>query len=167
LASSLPRLTTIAIAAMLSACAAPQMTSPPPPRSISAIGANPAPQRKVSRGHKIQQARASWYGRSFAGHKTTTGEKYDPEGLTAASTTLPLGTMVIVSNPNNGKSVKVRINDRGPFVHGRNLDLSHRAARTLGILHKGVARVEVERLSPPSTSIEIPASGAAGGVKSE
>jgi rare lipoprotein A len=98
----------------------------------------------------VQVVKASWYGRAFAGHKTISGERYHPEGLTAASKTLPLGTIVKVSNPQNGRSVKVRINDRGPFVRGRSLDLSHGAAKKLGILHKGVARVKVEKLTSPS-----------------
>ena len=86
---------------------------------------------------------ASWYGPGFAGRRTSTGEMYNPEGLTAASTTLPLGSHVRVINPDTGRSVVVRINDRGPFVHGRSLDLSHGAARQIGLTGKGVGRVQV------------------------
>ncbi len=66
--------------------------------------------------------------------------------MTAASKTLPIGTVVKVTNPENGRTVKVRINDRGPYVRGRSLDLSHRAAQKLGITHKGVARVKVVKV---------------------
>jgi peptidoglycan lytic transglycosylase len=90
-------------------------------------------------------AKASWYGPGLAGQKTTSGEPYNPEALTAASKTLPLGSVVKVTNPENGKSVKVRINDRGPFVPGRSLDLSKRAAERIGIVHRGVARVKVSK----------------------
>jgi len=86
---------------------------------------------------------ASWYGPGFAGRRTSSGEIYNPEGLTAASTTLPLGSHVRVVNPDTGRSVVVRINDRGPYVHGRSLDLSHGAARQIGLTGKGVGRVEV------------------------
>ena len=97
---------------------------------------------------------ASWYGPGFAGHPTSTGERYDPEGLTAASRTLPLGSHVRVLNPDTGRSVVVRINDRGPYVHGRSLDLSHGAAQQIGLTGKGVGRVEVTptaRSTPSAT----------------
>ncbi|MFZ0680563.1 septal ring lytic transglycosylase RlpA family protein, partial [Candidatus Binatus sp.] len=86
---------------------------------------------------------ASWYGPGFAGRRTSTGEVYNPEGLTAASTTLPLGSHVRVVNPDTGRSVVVRINDRGPYVRGRSLDLSHGAAQQIGLTGKGVGRVQV------------------------
>ena len=92
---------------------------------------------------------ASWYGPGFAGRPTSTGETYNPEGLTAASRTLPLGSHVRVTNPDTGRSVVVRINDRGPFVHGRSLDLSHGAAQQIGLTGKGVGRVQV---TPTATS---------------
>jgi rare lipoprotein A len=92
---------------------------------------------------------ASWYGPGFAGRPTSTGEIYNPEGLTAASTTLPLGSHVRVLNPDTGRSVVVRINDRGPFVRGRSLDLSHGAAQQIGLTGRGVGRVQV---TPTATS---------------
>lgn len=92
--------------------------------------------------------KASWYGHELAGHRTSSGEIYNPNRLTAASKTLPLGSVVKVSNPENGRSVRVRINDRGPFVPGRSLDLSRRAATKLGILKKGVTRVKIEKVAP-------------------
>jgi rare lipoprotein A len=92
---------------------------------------------------------ASWYGPGFAGRRTSSGEIYNPEGLTAASKTLPLGSHVRVLNPDTGRSVVVRINDRGPFVRGRSLDLSHRAAAQIGLTGKGVGSV---RVTPTATS---------------
>jgi rare lipoprotein A len=81
-----------------------------------------------------------------AGHKTANGERYDPDELTAASKIYPLGSLVEVTNPATGKSVTVRINDRGPHIRGRSLDLSERAAEELGITERGVARLKVRRI---------------------
>jgi rare lipoprotein A len=82
---------------------------------------------------------ASWY---HEGRKTANGERYRPDGLTVASKTLPFGTKLEVTNPANGNHVIVRVNDRGPFVHGRDLDLSRGAARQLGMINQGVANVQ-------------------------
>lgn len=103
----------------------------------------------VGRGHGAQLVKASWYGPGFVGRRTSSGERFNPNLMTAASKTLPLGSVVRVTNPRNGRSVRVRINDCGPFVRGRGLDLSHRAAEKLGIAHQGVARVKVTRISTP------------------
>jgi rare lipoprotein A len=97
----------------------------------------------------VQVVKASWYGRELAGRRTTSGERYNPNRLTAASKTLPLGSIVKVENPKNGRSVKVRINDCGPFVRNRSLDLSRRAARRIGITHRGVARLKLITLETP------------------
>ncbi len=86
---------------------------------------------------------ASWYGPGFVGRSTSSGEVFNPNAMTAASKTLPLGTQVQVTNPDNGRSVVVRINDRGPFVKGRGLDLSHRAAQKIGLTGKGVGPVRI------------------------
>lgn len=83
---------------------------------------------------------ASWY---KMGHTTANGEKYNPDGLTAAHKSLPFGTRVTVKNLRNGRSVNVRINDRGPFVDGRIIDVSRGAARKLGMIGSGVAPVQV------------------------
>ncbi|TWB22032.1 rare lipoprotein A [Nitrospirillum amazonense] len=88
-----------------------------------------------------QVGKASWYGREHAGHRTASGEAYDPEGLTAAHRTLPLGTVIEVSA--HGQVVQVRVNDRGPFVKGRVLDLSAAAARVLGLDRTGTAVVNI------------------------
>jgi rare lipoprotein A len=93
---------------------------------------------------------ASWYGPGFTGHLTSDGEIYNPRELTAASKTLPLGSRVLVTNPSNGRSVVVRINDRGPYVRGRNLDLSRSAARRIGMIHEGVCRVRVTKVAVSS-----------------
>jgi len=89
---------------------------------------------------------ASWYGREFHGKKTSSGETYNMYALTAAHRTLPMGTYVKVRNLRNKKVVVVRINDRGPFVPGRIIDLSYRAARMIGIVGPGTAAVEIEAL---------------------
>lgn len=83
---------------------------------------------------------ASWY---QMGHTTANGERYNPDGMTAAHRSLPFGTMVTVKNMRNGRSVRVRINDRGPFVKGRIIDVSRGAARKLGLMRSGTARVAV------------------------
>ena len=87
---------------------------------------------------------ASYYGRYFQGDSTASGERYDTEKLTAASKTLPLGTMINVTNLENNLSVIVRVNDRGPYVRGRILDLSLAAAKKLAMIKKGVVKVRIE-----------------------
>lgn len=87
---------------------------------------------------------ASWYGKDFHGRKTANGEVYDMYMLTAAHKTLPLGVYARVTNLENGKEVKVKVNDRGPFIRGRFLDLSYGAAKELGMVEAGVGRVELE-----------------------
>jgi rare lipoprotein A len=89
---------------------------------------------------------ASWYGGSFAGRRTANGETFNPGGLTAAHRTLPFGTRVKVTNLRNGRSVVVRINDRGPHSGGRVIDLSAGAARIIGVLQSGLAPVLIEVL---------------------
>ena len=89
---------------------------------------------------------ASYYGRRFHGRLTANGERFDMNAMTAAHRSLPFGTRVRVTNPRNGRSVVVRINDRGPFVRGRTIDLSRAAATRIGMISSGHARVELERL---------------------
>lgn len=86
---------------------------------------------------------ASYYGKRFQGRKTASGERYDLHGLTAAHRSLAFGTRVHVTHLNNGRSVTVRINDRGPFVKGRIIDLSYAAAKRLGMLAQGVVKVRI------------------------
>jgi rare lipoprotein A len=91
--------------------------------------------------------KASWYGPRFHGNLTANGEVYDQMALTAAHKDLSFGTLLKVTNPKNGKSVIVRINDRGPYIEGRQLDLSKGAAIELGILEKGVARLKIQEVA--------------------
>lgn len=94
----------------------------------------------------VQAGIASWYGKDFHGKKTSNGEKYDMHAMTAAHKTLPLGVYVKVKNRNNGREAVVRINDRGPFVKGRIIDLSYAAAKKLGVDIAGTAPVRIEAL---------------------
>ncbi|MFT7577829.1 MAG: rare lipoprotein A [Alphaproteobacteria bacterium] len=91
---------------------------------------------------------ASWYGKDFHGRLTANGEVYDMHALTAAHPTLPLPSMVEVTNTRTGRRVTLRVNDRGPFAHGRIIDLSHRAAQELGLARSGVGEVHVRFLGP-------------------
>lgn len=93
-----------------------------------------------------QQGIASWYGKKFHGRKTSSGEVYDMYAMTAAHKTLPLGTWVQVRRMDNGKQIVVRINDRGPFIRGRIIDLSFTAAKSLDMVGAGTARVEIVAL---------------------
>jgi hypothetical protein len=90
---------------------------------------------------------ASWYGPGYKGRRTANGEGFDPSGFTAASKTLPIGSIVRVTNLQNGRWVNVRINDRGPMTPGRSIDLSTAAAQRIGLTKSGVARVKVTRIS--------------------
>lgn len=114
------------LAALLSACA----TAPTP--------------KMPDRIPTSQTGEASWYGPTFHGKTTANGERYNMLLLTAAHRTLPFGTLVKVTNLSNGKSATVRINDRGPFLKGRILDLSYAAARALGANAPGVIRVRLQ-----------------------
>jgi rare lipoprotein A len=86
---------------------------------------------------------ASWYGKKFHGRRTANGERYDMYGISAAHKTLPFGSVVLVRNMNNGRELKVRINDRGPFVRGRIIDLSYGAARKLDMIRDGIVPVRI------------------------
>jgi rare lipoprotein A len=107
---------------------------------------------QTSSGYR-ERGTASWYGRDFHGSTTSGGERYDMHGLTAAHKTLPIPTWVEVTNLNNGRRVIVRVNDRGPFVGKRIIDLSYRAAQDLDMIGPGTAPVEVRALgTPPDVS---------------
>ncbi len=147
-------LTGIAFAIFLAGCA--ERTPPPPtkppypvtegtvrtqrPYQIKGIWYYPIP---TAQGY-VEDGLASWYGPGFHGKPTSTGEPYDVNAMTAAHKTLPMGTHVKVTNLENGKSTILRINDRGPFVSGRIIDLSGAAAGELDTKHRGLARVRVE-----------------------
>jgi rare lipoprotein A len=128
-------------------------TLPPAPAAAVPIAPNspgaPAPAPVVEGG---ETGLASWYGHPYHGRASASGEIYDMEQMTAAHRTLPFGTMVRVHDVENEKTVEVRINDRGPFVDGRIIDLSHAAARAIEMIGPGTARVWLEILSAPAVS---------------
>jgi rare lipoprotein A len=92
------------------------------------------------------EGKASWYGPGFEGKRTASGERFDPDALTAAHRTLPFGTRLEVTYPRTGESVVVRINDRGPYAHGRIIDLSEAAAEEIGLKSRGEGVVEIEEV---------------------
>ena len=110
---------------------------------VAPKGREPKPS-EFSSESKIHFGEASWYGPGFHGKLTASGEVFDENQFTAAHKTLPLGSRVRVTNLENGNIVDVAINDRGPFVAGRIIDLSKAAAKTLGIIHEGIAKVKLE-----------------------
>lgn len=113
------------------------------PEAKPAPVAEPAPEK----GRVIGSGEASYYGPGFAGRPTANGETFNPSELTAAHRSLPFGSRVRVTNLANDKSIVVRINDRGPFVADRLIDVSQGAARQLGMISSGTARVQLEVLS--------------------
>ena len=135
-----------AVTLILAGCSSQTPTTPLPATTYY------APSRETYRGTRTEVA--SWYGPGFEGHRTSNGEVFNSNELTAASTTLPLGSHARVTNPDTGRSVIVRINDRGPFVHGRSIDLSHRAAQQIGLTGKGVGRVEVTPTARSTPAVE-------------
>jgi rare lipoprotein A len=119
--------------------------------AASAQGAAAPPTAAPQSGASAQssfEGSASWYGGEFHGKRTSSGEIYDKEAFTAAHRNLPFGTMLLVTNLDNGASVVVRVTDRGPFVKGRIIDVSEGAARILGMLPTGTARVRCRVLPP-------------------
>lgn len=130
-----PAVLTLLLLLLLSACAGRRV---PPAAGPDASGGSGT----VEEGWR-QTGVASWYGEPFHGRTTASGERYDQEGLTAAHRTLPFGTWVRVRHLGNGRTVRVRITDRGPFVDGRIIDLSRAAARSLRMIGSGTARVRV------------------------
>lgn len=99
---------------------------------------------------KTWTGNASWYGPGFNGRKTANGEVFCTEALTAAHPSLPFGSLVRLVNPRNGKFVLVRINDRGPYQEGREIDVSYRVARNLDLIHAGVSQVRLELVQLPA-----------------
>jgi len=99
-----------------------------------------------------QYGNASWYGGPLHGKKTASGERFDMYSFTGAHRKLPFGTIIRVTNLRNGKEVYIKVNDRGPFVKGRIVDLSYAAAKAIGFNRRGVIRVKIEVISLPSSS---------------
>lgn len=98
----------------------------------------------IPKNRRVTEGVSSWYGKEFDGRRTASGEVFDMNGMSAAHRTLPLGTSVKVTNLDNGKSADLVINDRGPFIRGRDLDCSYGAAKALGFAGAGLARVRIE-----------------------
>jgi rare lipoprotein A (peptidoglycan hydrolase) len=131
---------------------------PPVPQAREEAVPAPAPQAPAPPAHEnatpadkpaiIQVGTASWYGPGFHGQETASGERFNQHALTAAHRTLPLGTEAKVTNLETGQAVTVKINDRGPYVKGRQLDLSHAAAKQIGLIKPGVAKVKIEAKTP-------------------
>lgn len=109
------------------------------------------PQTGSTKGYQKTKSftgKASWYGGKFHGRKTASGERYNQYAMTAAHKKLPFGTRLLVKNLANGRKVIVRINDRGPFIRGRVLDVSKKAAQKLGFIRQGVAKIKAYILKP-------------------
>jgi rare lipoprotein A len=156
-------LSALAVSAILGGCGTTvQSPSYYPPVVTRPAAAPSGPSHSV---------RASWYGPGFDGRRTTSGEVFNERGLTAASRTLPLGSRVRVTDLSTGRSVVVKVNDRGPFVRGRSLDLSEAAARRIGVA--GVAKVKVTRLNgyrgptEPVSATVPPLDGTGVGTRSD
>jgi rare lipoprotein A len=150
----------ISLLLLLGACAG--VAERPAPMAVPSGAAGPATGVKVGRPYEVfgrtyvpaddrayeEVGIASWYGPGFQALATANGETYDQEALTAAHKTLPMPSWVEVENLDNGRKLVVRVNDRGPFVDGRIIDLSRRAAVELGVDRPGLARVRVRRVFP-------------------
>jgi len=119
-----------------------------PALSLAPVCAAEPAHAKPSDARRVQIGYASWYGAHHQGRRTASGEAYDPRSLTAAHPSLPLDSTVRVTNLRNGLWVDVRVNDRGPFRSRRVIDLSAKAAETIGLKRRGVGRVKVEPLRP-------------------
>ena len=137
-------LVTLVMPLMLVASAAAQDTDA---AALPAVAASAIPLADIIEETEIDGGMASYYGNELAGNRTANGERFDPRELTAAHRTLPFGSMVRVTNMSTGDSVIVRINDRGPFSRGRVIDVSHAAAREIGMQRSGTARVKLALLA--------------------
>jgi len=137
-------LATLVMPLMLVASAAAQDTDA---AALPAVAASAIPLADIVEETEIDGGMASYYGNELAGNRTANGERFDPGELTAAHRTLPFGSMVRVTNMSTGDSVIVRINDRGPFSRGRVIDVSHAAAREIGMQRSGTARVKLALLA--------------------
>jgi Lytic transglycolase len=129
-----------------------------PPLTASLLQSSPSANSNPSGQPKplaVWECTSSWYGEDFDGQTTANGEIYDMNAITAAHPTLPLGSIVRVVNTRNHRSQVVRINDRGPYVEGRELDVSYEVARRLGFDQRGVTKVRMELLEVPSRPASV------------
>jgi peptidoglycan lytic transglycosylase len=175
-------------AASLAACAgnAPQRSAPPPREAAADAGITSAVPPRADRGNPpfydvlgkryhvlptsagyVARGVASWYGRDFHGLATSSGEIYDMNAMTAAHTTLPLPTWVEVTNLVNGKRIVVKVNDRGPFVDNRLIDLSYAAATALDMVGTGTTRVEIRAVAPPADAYRAAAAAVAAAAPAQ
>jgi rare lipoprotein A len=176
------RLAAVVLMTLIAGCAShpSQRPLPPPPADISKIpDAVPRIEPRSAKGNPpfyealgkryfvmataagyVERGVASWYGPGFHAANTSNGEKYDMYGMTAAHKTLPLPSYVRVTNLQNGRSVVVRVNDRGPFKEGRIIDLSRTAAERLDMVRDGTAFVEVKAITPGADSSAAPKTSA-------
>jgi rare lipoprotein A len=122
--------------------------APAVPPAAPVPAASPAPAAPAA---DTEQGKLAWYGAKFAGRKTASGQRYDPNALTMAHKTLPFGTRVKVTNLANKRSVELRVNDRGPTQADRIGDVSHAAAKRLGMVRAGVIDAEVTVIAAPAT----------------
>ena len=138
------------IVASLGAAQGPNISeaTPTPNRSIRG---KPEVRKQASKTKPYQVGTASWYGHNFQGKPTASGEPYEMYDMTAAHLTLPMGSYVRVTNLRNGREVIVRVNDRGPIVPGRIIDLSYGAAQALQFRQKGLQRVRLDLVNPPQS----------------
>ena len=124
------------------------------PAPVSSVPTKLEVRKQVSKTKPYQIGTASWYGQTFQGKPTASGEPYQMYDMTAAHLTLPMGSYVKVTNLRNGKAVIVRVNDRGPIVPGRIIDLSYGAAQALQFRHKGLQRVRLDVIAPPQPTYQ-------------
>src|SRR5579864_4215785 len=118
------------------------------PAPVSSVQAKSEVRKQVGKTKPYQVGTASWYGQNFEGKPTASGEPYDMYDMTAAHLTLPMGSYVRVTNLHNGRAVIVRVNDRGPIVPGRIIDLSYGAAQALEFRQRGLQRVRLDLVNP-------------------
>ena len=147
-------LAAIFLAGVASAASGPDTTKtdhPAPVVKISKTSKTVASAKKS----KTQVGTASWYGKQFHGRLTANGETYDMFQFTAASRTLPLGTMVKVTNLRNGKWVVAKVNDRGPYVGHRIMDVSYGAAQMMGFRQRGLEKVKIEVIEPQTLAMNV------------
>lgn len=136
--------------AMFAACSVFRGAQPAAP-----LPASSAPVVESSQPKNPVIGIASWYGPGFDGRPTSSGKIYNQEELTAASNVFPLGSRVMVTNLSNGRAVEVAVTDHGPFKKGRKIDLSHKAARVIGMVGDGTAPVRIDLISKPAGSREV------------
>jgi len=140
--------------------ALPELASRPPAAALAAVEREAELQRRQA----LETGLASWYGPGFEGRLTANGEVYDSSGMTAAHKELPLGTEVIVVNLENGREARLRINDRGPFVGERVIDVSKAAAKLLGFYYTGLAEVRIDLVHPDASAEDASARSVDGGA---